>query len=219
MLGREGCSEEGPRRGAEMELRGRGLLARALEWSSCLAVSFKCSWECSAGNWATAPRASHCPPRPYSTPLHLHLQRPNLRCPPFLRRVSLSFPRVDHWPCGLPTARHRWVHRSVALASLRLLSGAKYWGAKGIRPGEKSGRLLGASLFLPLLGVSVHEIFQAIVLEWVAISFSRGSSQLRDRTWASRIVDRCFYRMSHQGSPTLSRTIINIYYNLINTFN
>lgn len=113
-----------------MELRGRGLLARALEWSSCLAVSFKCSWECSAGNWATAPRASHCPPRPYSTPLHLHLQRPNLRCPPFLRRVSLSFPRVDHWPCGLPTARHRWVHRSVALASLRLLSGAKYWRGK-----------------------------------------------------------------------------------------
>ena len=70
-----------------------------------------------------------------------------------------------------------------------------------------------------LPGSSVHEIFQAIVLEWVAISFSRGSSQLRDRTWASRIVDRCFYRMSHQGSPTLSRTIINIYYNLINTFN
>lgn len=165
VLGREGCSEEGPRRGAEMELRGRGLLARALEWSSCLAVSFKCSWECSAGNWATAPRASHCPPRPYSTPLHLHLQRPNLRCPPFLRRVSLSFPRVDHWPCGLPTARHRWVHRSVALASVRLLSGAKYWGAKGIRPGEKSGRLLGASLFLPLLGVwrprclSLHRSF------------------------------------------------------------
>lgn len=42
VLGREGCSEEGPGRGVEMELRGRGLLARALEWSSCLAVSFKC---------------------------------------------------------------------------------------------------------------------------------------------------------------------------------
>ena len=31
-------------------------------------------------------------------------------------------------------------------------------------------------------GSSVHEIFQAKILEWVAISFSRGSSQLRDRT-------------------------------------
>ena len=29
---------------------------------------------------------------------------------------------------------------------------------------------------------SVHEIFQARILDWVAISFSRGSSQPRDRT-------------------------------------
>ena len=44
-----------------------------------------------------------------------------------------------------------------------------------------------------------HGIFQARVLEWVAISFSRGSSQPRDRTWVSCIVGRCFYRLSHQG--------------------
>ena len=31
-----------------------------------------------------------------------------------------------------------------------------------------------------LPGSSAHGIFQAIVLEWVAISFSMGSSQLRD---------------------------------------
>ena len=31
-----------------------------------------------------------------------------------------------------------------------------------------------------LPGSSVHGIFQAIVLEWVAIFFSRGSSQTRD---------------------------------------
>ena len=43
-----------------------------------------------------------------------------------------------------------------------------------------------------LLGSSVHGIFQAIVLEWIAISFSRGSSQPRDRTQVSRIVDRRF---------------------------
>ena len=34
-------------------------------------------------------------------------------------------------------------------------------------------------------GSSVHGILQARVLEWVAISFSRGSSQPRDRTWAA----------------------------------
>ena len=43
-----------------------------------------------------------------------------------------------------------------------------------------------------LPGSSVHGIFQAIVLEWIAISFSKGSSQPRDRTRASYIVDRRF---------------------------
>ena len=39
---------------------------------------------------------------------------------------------------------------------------------------------------------SVHGIFQAIILEWIAISFSRGSSRPRDRTQVSCIVDRRF---------------------------
>ena len=43
-----------------------------------------------------------------------------------------------------------------------------------------------------LPGSSVHEIFQATVLEWIAISFSRGSFQPRDWTLVSHIVDRCF---------------------------
>ena len=37
-------------------------------------------------------------------------------------------------------------------------------------------------------GSSVHGIFQARVLEWVAISFSRESSRLRDSTRVSPIV-------------------------------
>ena len=37
---------------------------------------------------------------------------------------------------------------------------------------------------------SVHGIFQARVLEWVAISFSKGSSQPRDQTQVSHIVGR-----------------------------
>ena len=34
-------------------------------------------------------------------------------------------------------------------------------------------------------GYSDHGILQARILEWVAISFSRGSSRLRNRTWGS----------------------------------
>ena len=41
-------------------------------------------------------------------------------------------------------------------------------------------------------GSSVHGIFQAWILEWVDISFSRGSSWARDRTQVSRIVGRRF---------------------------
>ena len=43
-----------------------------------------------------------------------------------------------------------------------------------------------------LPGFSVHVIFQARVLEWVAISFSRGSSWPRDRTQVSCIAGRRF---------------------------
>ena len=43
-----------------------------------------------------------------------------------------------------------------------------------------------------LPGSSVHGIPQARILEWVAISFSRGSSRPRNRTQASCIVGRRF---------------------------
>ena len=41
-------------------------------------------------------------------------------------------------------------------------------------------------------GYSVHRIFQARILEWVAVSFSRRSSWPRDWTQVSHIVGRCF---------------------------
>ena len=54
-----------------------------------------------------------------------------------------------------------------------------------------------------LLDFSVHENSQAI-LEWVAISFSKESSQPRDQTWLSCVscTDRqILYLLSHLGSP------------------
>ena len=43
-----------------------------------------------------------------------------------------------------------------------------------------------------LPGSSVHGILSARILEWVAVSFSRGSSRPRDQTWVSRIAGRRF---------------------------
>ena len=53
-------------------------------------------------------------------------------------------------------------------------------------------RLFATPMDCSLPGSSVHGIFQAIVLEWIAISFSRGSSQPRDQTQVSCIIDRYF---------------------------
>ena len=50
----------------------------------------------------------------------------------------------------------------------------------------------------------VHGILQARILEWVAISFSRGSSQPRDRTHicsVSYIGRQVLYSWCHLGSP------------------
>ena len=41
-----------------------------------------------------------------------------------------------------------------------------------------------------LPGSSIHRIFQAREMEWVAISFSRGSSQPRNRTQVSHTAGR-----------------------------
>ena len=54
-----------------------------------------------------------------------------------------------------------------------------------------------------LPGSSAYGILQARILEWVAISFSWGSSWPRDGTLISRTGRRILYRLSHQGSPTL----------------
>ena len=51
---------------------------------------------------------------------------------------------------------------------------------------------------------TVHGIFQARILEWIAIPFCSGYSQPRDQTQVSHITRSflffCFYQLSHQGS-------------------
>ena len=67
-------------------------------------------------------------------------------------------------------------------------------------------------------GFSVHGIFQARILEWFAISFSRGSSPPRIWTWVSCIAGRFFNRWAIGEIFTVSHSILYIflskYYNL-----
>ena len=54
---------------------------------------------------------------------------------------------------------------------------------------------------------TVHGILQARILEWVALPFSRGCSQPRDRTQVSHITGIFFYQLSHQGSPGILKWV------------
>ena len=51
---------------------------------------------------------------------------------------------------------------------------------------------------------SVHGIYQARILEWVAISFSRGSSWPRIWTWVSCLAGRLF-TTEPLGKPTIKK--------------
>ena len=69
---------------------------------------------------------------------------------------------------------------------------------------------------------SIYGIFQARILEWVAISFSRGSSWPRDQTQVSHIAGRCFTlwatREAHLVHWKLNYlTMTNIWGNYVNS--
>ena len=57
------------------------------------------------------------------------------------------------------------------------------------------------SMDYSLPGSSVHGILQARILGWIALLFTRGSSQPRDQTLISCIAGRFLYRLRQQGSP------------------
>ena len=57
-------------------------------------------------------------------------------------------------------------------------------------------------------GSSVHGILQAGILEWVAMPSSKGSSQLRDRTYISYVScigRQVLYHYHHLGIPNISQ--------------
>ena len=55
---------------------------------------------------------------------------------------------------------------------------------------------------------SVHGILQARILEWVAISFSRGSSWPRDQTWVFHVAGRGFTLWATRDSHTIKNSCL-----------
>ena len=114
----------------------------------------------------------------------------------------------DDWRFGKSQVRWRCYQSRVAPGALPWQSSgydsvflpprARFWSLvqklRSNKPSEvaQSCPTLFGHMDYVLLGSSIHGIFQARVLEWVAISLSRGSSQPRDWIRISRIVGRCF---------------------------
>ena len=91
-----------------------------------------------------------------------------------------------------------WVRELYSVVSLRVRNHAFSCSPdkiiRYIYEGEvaQSSPTLCDPMDCSLPGSSIRGILQARILEWVAISFSRGSSQPRDWTQVSRIGGRCF---------------------------
>ena len=91
------------------------------------------------------------------------------------RRATISGEIIPAWTLKIPP--------TPRTLNNRLKSGRKV---------AQSCPTLCDSMDCSLPGSSTNGIFQARVLERVAISFSRGSSRPRDLTWVSCIIGRCF---------------------------
>ena len=126
---------------------------------------------------------------------------------------------------GLQGVGHNWVTWTFSPASLHWSLEAEPVGAVGMpagpwQPLQHKWDEMGSArnccscvvskLCLTLLrpidyslpGSSVHGISQARILEWVAISFSRGSSQPRDQIPVSCIGRLIIYQGATREAPT-----------------
>ena len=117
--------------------------------------------------------------------------------------LSMGFSRQEYWSGFLfPPAEDLFLPRDWTRVSCVSCIGRQilyHWATWEVPYWYESEREVAQSCLTlcnpmdcSLPGSSVHGIFQARTLEWVAISFSRRSSPSRDWTQVSLIVGRCF---------------------------
>ena len=107
-----------------------------------------------------------------------------------------------------PAVCETWVRSWVEKISWR----RKWQPTPIFLPGESHGQgSLAGSMRCGPPGSSVHGILQARILDWVAMPFSRGSSQPRDQTQLSRIARRCFNIWATREGHQLVSSLISTY--------
>ena len=120
--------------------------------------------------------------------------------------LSMGFSRQEYWsglpfppPGDLPNPGIKPASLSSPILAGRFFTTSTTW--------ESESHSVMSYSVTPV-GCTVHGILKATILEWVAFPFSRGSSQLRDRTQVSCIIGRFFTSWAtreaqhHPRSPT-----------------
>ena len=139
-------------------------------------------------------------------PLKDHLVAVSLGQICFLKKRPFAFYLfLIFWPC--PVARKRFTDQEL-----------------NPRPWQWWYRVLTTALLGKSVGkfeqswnYTVHGILQARILEWVAFPFSRGSSQLRDKTQVSRVAGDSLPAEPH-GKPTSRLTPLLLFWCLWRKF-
>ena len=129
-------------------------------------------------------------------PKHKHPKELNsfLQC--FLILFWINLPKGDQWPT-MYCYHYLVLHSVVASANQ---SHNSPWTKSESEVAQLCPTLCDP-MDCSLPGSSVHRIFQARVLEWVAISFSRGSSRPRDQTQVSHVAGRRFTIWATRKAP------------------
>ena len=101
---------------------------------------------------------------------------------------------------------HKMTHSSMARSSvLSRKTEPEFCISRGCGGGlvDKLCPILCDAMDCSLPGSSVHGIFQARILEWFAIYFSRWSSPPRDQTWVSWVAGRFFTNWATSGAQSM----------------
>ena len=123
--------------------------------------------------------------------------------------VNVKFTEVDSWLWLCQRIFYSWeIHIEVVFRSKGSACSNLHWCKKEKKRTRRACivAVLVAKSCLTLLrphgclsGSSVHWISEARILEWVAISFSRGSSWPRDQTWVFCIGRQTLYHWATRG--------------------
>ena len=111
-------------------------------------------------------------------------------------KVKMKGSHQSHSFYGFRDTMHNWIDKHFPLTLSILIPYTHLPPTLPHSPSESEVAQSCLTLCEPmncsLPGSSIHGVFQTRVPEWIAISFSRGSSRPRDRTRVSHIVGRHF---------------------------